>query len=242
MYDYNWALDHLAGGRKKYIRPLYDRGLYLTKVGKWSNTSDITVGWRGGNTYVTYHADNTTTIEAVNTPTHWGGNWNPLRSMSVRLTLARYANLEKVFIRRGQPYIMEYNSGITPPKIQGCRQCSQSGLLDKWCSSSLCWDVEVTPEATYTCQRHPDVEKEQMTPNYHRVPCEHGKYDSHQVPKGAECYFCNGTRKRDYGSKRVSLAWDGSPLKLKDGKVIKTPITDLERMVADYVRGTISRL
>ena len=242
MYDYNWAAKYLADGRKKFIRPLYDRGLYIAKENRWAVDSNIEVGWKGGIPFITYHPDNTTTISATKTTAHWGGTWTPIRSQSVRLTIARYANLENVFIRKGQPYIMEYGSGITAPKIQGCRVCKQTGKVDNYCYPMTCWNVIPDDNNGLKCLDHPDMEVRPSHGRWHYLPCQHNLIDSHIVPQGQQCYYCNGTGKRDYGSKRISLAWDGLPLKLKEGKVIKTPITDLERMVADYVRGSISQL
>ena len=51
-----------------------------------------------------------------------------------------------------------------------------------------------------------------------------------------ECYYCGGTGKRDYGSKLISLQWDGFPVRLREGKVIKQEPTELEKRIANYVK------
>jgi hypothetical protein len=93
---------------------------------------------------------------------------------------------------------------------------------------------------TGICSEHPELslsgsEKQR---GRHMLLCEHNETQSHKVPRGYECYSCQGTGKRDYGSKRVSLLWDGSPVKVKDRKIYKQPLTDLERIVAEYVGPT----
>jgi hypothetical protein len=70
------------------------------------------------------------------------------------------------------------------------------------------------------------------------LECAHGQFQGHNISKGQECYSCNGVGKRDYGSKRVSLAWDGSPIKVENGNIVKKPLTDLERIVAAYAGPT----
>lgn len=241
MYDYNWAIDYLSRGRKKYIRPLYDRGLYIFKEEKWNPNSDIHVAWRGGPAFVVYHPDNTTTIQCETQTTTWGGVYNFLHGQGTRFTIARYANLERVFMKNHKPYITELDAGLTPSKIQGCRTCKQTGLVDSWCYSRICYNMM---DSANLCSEHGRVAEELLLTygNRHRLPCPHGKLDGHSVPRDQQCFSCLGVRKREYGLKKISLAWDGSPLRLKDGKVIKTPISNLERMVADYVRKSDSGL
>jgi hypothetical protein len=232
--DWDWADAFLKGGRKKYERPLYDRGLRIWKTNKWDVDSDISIGWKYSgsvSTFVTYHKNGTTTIQGNQQPTHWGGSWTPLRSQSVRLTIHRYAGI-KVFQRNYKIYLEEDDAPITPPKIQGCRMCKQSGLLDSWCYPTTCWDGRTTD--TGKCPTHPDVVL-RLGSSWHYSPCEHGYDHGHEVPKGQKCYSCGGTKKRDYGSKPERTQWSGSPLRLREGKIIKSAATLLERMVADYV-------
>ena len=232
--DWNWADDFLKRGRKKYERPLYDRSLRIWKTNKWDANSDINIGWKyGGNSssFVTYHKDGTTTIQGSLQTTHWGGTWTPLRNQSVRLTIFRYAGIT-VLQRNFKFYLEENGAPLTPPKIQGCRRCKQTGLVDSWCSPNTCWDARTTPDNK--CPTHGEAIVNTYR-SYHYVPCEHGFDMGHPVTKGQQCYSCGGAKKRDYGSKPERTQWDGTPLRLRDGKIIKSAATLLERMVADYV-------
>ena len=230
--DWNWADNYLKRGRKKYERPLYDRGLRMWKTNKWDPDSDINVGWKWNvdSVFVIYHKDGTTTIQANTQTPGW---WQPIRSQSVKLTLRRYGGIY-AFQRNYKTYLQEDNAPVSAPKIQGCRKCKQSGLIDSWCSTYSCWDGKIN-DGVFTCATHPDATKPDINWNtWHTVPCPHGDISGHQVPKGQQCYSCNGSGKRDYGSKPERTQWDGTPLRLRDGKIIRSAATLLERMVADY--------
>jgi hypothetical protein len=236
--DWQWASDYLSHGRKKYIRPLYDRGLYIWKENKWDPDSNIHVGWTySGITqrFVTYHKNSTTTIQALSP--YPNSSYSPLRSYSTRFTIVRYAGLHSLIQKDFKFYIIESDPTQTPPKIQGCRKCKQSGLIDKWCGVTTCWNVNHREDGTPYCEKHPDLVISQLSPyhRWHYISCEHGVQDGHTIPKGQECHYCNGTGKRDYGSKLERTLWDGSPLRIKDGKIIKSSASLLERMIADYV-------
>lgn len=238
-YDWQWANDFLSRGRKKYERPLYDRGLRIWKTNKWDVNSDINVGWkysRSSTTFITYHKDGTITIQGNQQPTHWGGSWTPLRSQSTRLTIHRYAGI-RVLQRNFKFYLEEDDAPLTPAKIQGCRKCKQSGRLDSWCYPSTCWDSNNADKKQ--CPTHPDAVL-RLGSSWHYVPCEHGETDGHTVINGQQCYSCGGTTKRDYGSKPERMLWTGTPLRLRDGKVIKSAASQLERMIADNVEFVIS--
>jgi len=43
----------------------------------------------------------------------------------------------------------------------------------------------------------------------------------------------------DYGSKPERMLWDGTPLRVRDGKVVKSAASQLERMIADNVEIVI---
>ena len=234
------ASDFLSKGRKKYERPLYDRGLRIWKTNKWDANSDINVGWKFGgnsNTFVTYHKDGTTTILGSTQHKNWGGTWTPLRSQSVRLTIFRYAGIT-VLQRNFKFYLEENGAPITPPKIQGCRKCAQTGLVEKFCSSTNCYSAELISNTEIKCSIHPgDITHPQYGYGSHPVPCEHGHIGWHKVPRGQKCSSCNGNKKRDYGSKPERTLWSGQPLRLRDGKIIQTNATQsaLERMMADVI-------
>lgn len=228
--DWQWASNFLAGGRKKYERPLYDRGLRIWKANKWDAETDIHIGWmwNGPTPFITYHYNGTTTITGGN---HGTNRWPSLFSYSLRFTIQRYAGLQ-VIQRNFKFYLIEEDPRIMPAKIQGCRQCSQTGLQDMHCYPQTCWSLEEDG----TCKRHPDVEitNNNSYSRWHTISCEHGETDHHVIKNGNSCYYCSGTKKRDYGSKPERTLWDGSPLKVRDGKIIKSAATLLERMVADY--------
>jgi len=236
--NWDWADDFLKRGRKKYERPLYDRGLRIWKEDKWSPDSDINIGWKYNQQavkMVTYHKDGTTTINGIQKGTYYGGNasYVILNSQSTRLTIHRYAGIQ-VFQRNFKFYLQEDNAPLTPAKIQGCRTCKQTGLQDSWCSSTTCWNTQVDDEGQVVCKEHPDALMAASWRGWHYVPCEHGNNASHVIPKGEPCHYCRGSKKRDYGSKPERTQWDGTPLRLHDGKLIKSPTTLLERMMADY--------
>ena len=225
---------------------MYDRGLRIWKERAWDPDSDLTIGWKYSGTirpFVTYHKDGTTTIQADSTPSQGGWyGWTPLRSQSVRLTIVRYSGITSLYQRNYKHYIVDKNYDVSPSKIQGCRMCRQSGKVDSWCSPTTCWSGGFNEprneegNLTFSCPDHTDASVVNPWARYHYVPCEHGEKQGHTVPKGQTCYGCSGTGKRDYGNKPIPLMWDGSPLRLRDGNVIKEPATLLERMIANYVQ------
>jgi hypothetical protein len=205
---------------------MYVRGLRLQARGKGIAIMDK---WSGFDPII-FNPDGTLTIQAPHSvPTSWGGSWKPLRSQSVRRNIQEFSGLQKVFQRKGVIYITEADANRTPVKIQKCRGCKGSGLVDGWCSPDICRN-------SYPCEEHPEWQPDVSTRYWHRGACEHGQLDNHVLPKSRECYSCSGTGKRDYGSNLVSIVWDGSPLRLKDGKVIKQPPTELEKRIAAYVK------
>lgn len=231
--------DYIAGGRKKYERTLYDRGYRIQYANKFNKSSDIQIvmPWINNHPLITIHPDNTKTLSApASVVTHWGGTWHPLRAYSVRFTIFKYTGVE-VVQRNFKFQLYERDAKISPPKIQGCRLCSQTGFLDSWCNAIHCWDVD---QKTSGCPTHPDLtlSPTDIQRSRHIIPCEHGDMMGHTVKRGQQCYYCNGTKKRDYGSKRVSLAWDGSPIKVENGNIVRKPLTDLERIVAAYAGPT----
>lgn len=235
-FTYDEWQDYLSHGRKKYERTLYDRGFRVQYANKYNRNGDIQliVPWANNHPLITIHPDDTMTLEAGIVPTNWGGSWDMLRAYSIRFTLQRYAGIE-VVQRNFKFHLYEQNGGFTPQKIQGCRVCKQSGKVDFYCYAGHCWTVE-----KFKCPEHPNIPESDWPHHgsWHKLTCEHGSIDNHTIPKGQKCGYCNGTGKRDYGSKRVSLLWDGSPLKVKDGNIVRKPLTDLERIVASYVGPT----
>jgi len=236
-YD-DWQT-YIANGRKKYERTLYDRGYRIQYANKFNKSSDlqIVMPWLSNYPLITIHSDNTRTLQAPSTvSTSWGGSWHPLRAYSVRFTIYKYTGIE-VVQRNFQFKLYEQNAKLTPSKIQGCRMCSQTGLIDGWCNYSVCWDVD---SETNTCPAHMEIKLSDVDVQRgrHIIPCEHGSLTSHNVKRSQQCYSCSGTGKRDYGNKRVSLSWDGSPIKVENGNIVRKPLTDLERIVAAYAGPT----
>jgi hypothetical protein len=240
QYTYADWQDYLANGRKKYERPLYsNRGWRIQYANKFNKQSDIqiTASWLSNHPIITIHTDNTRTLSApASIQTAWGGTWNPLRSHNVRYSIWKFTAVE-VKQRNYQYYIYERNAGLTPSKIQGCRTCKQSGLVDSWCSPTYCWDV-VSNNGVISCPTHPDEDMLKANYGRHMMPCPHGDERGHTVKRGGQCHACQGTRKRDYGNKRISVPWDGSPIRVQEGNIYKQPLTDLERIVAAYAGPT----
>jgi len=226
--DYDTAKAYLSGGHKKWDRPMYVRGLrvqsrgnLIALVDKWYHFEPIL-----------FHPDGTLTIQAPQSvPTNWGGNWNPLYSQSVRRNIREFSGLINVFSRANTIYITTQDALRTPSKIQKCRRCHGLGLVDKWCSPPYC-------NNDFPCNDHPEWQPNASSSSYrwHYGKCPHGNSDSHSVPKSQECYYCTGVGLREYGNKLISIAWDGSPIRLKDGNLVKQPPTELEKRIAAYVQ------
>jgi len=219
--DYATASVYLSEGRKKYERPLYMRGLRLIKTGtdihvldKWAQFSPVT-----------YHADGTVTIQG---PTNSLG-WNSLRSQTVRYNILQFSGIKQIYQKNFQCRLVFQDAVITPPKIQGCRICSQTGKVDAWCQTGSCYNE-------LPCAEHPDAVKVNQYSRWHQYPCEHGVTGGHNIKRAQECWSCSGTGKRDYGSKLTSMLWDGSAIKLRDGKLVKQEPTELEKRIAAYVK------
>jgi hypothetical protein len=236
--DWNWADTFLKAGRKKYERPLYDRGLRLFKTNKWDADSDINISWAWNTLtpFVTYHKDGTTTISG---PTYPHG-WPTLRSQSVKLTIKRYSGVQ-VTQRNFKFYLIEDNAPLTPPKIQGCRTCSRTGLVDGWCYEYNCYEGTINSEGKMYCETHPEASYigQKYQYRWHTMECKHGQTQGHQVTKELRCGTCNGDAVYDYGSKPERMLWTGTPLRIRDGKVIKSAASQLERMIADNVEIVI---
>jgi hypothetical protein len=226
--DYDTAKSYLSGGHKKWDRPLYVRGLRVQSrskdiaiVDKWYNFEPIL-----------FHPDGTLTIQAPQAiPNNWGGTWNPLRSQGVRRNFKDFSGLQGMFQKNGTVYITTQDASRTPSKIQKCRTCHGLGLVDSWCSPSYCSNP-------FPCEEHPEFEEpaKNRYGSWHYGKCLHGNSDSHNVPKSQDCYHCKGVGLREYGNNLISIAWDGSPIRLKDGNLVKQPPTELEKRIAAYVK------
>jgi len=224
VYDYVTAELWLQGGKKKTERPLYTRGARLFRR---ADHIAVALGWAHSHDVVLFHPDGTTTIQALSS----GNHWNPLWSQGVRAIIRDFSGVHDVHQRKNRWYIVEANPSRTPPKIQGCRVCKSSGLVDV-----QCWG----PRSCYNempCEDHPNAVSPNSYSRWHEAEqCEHNKTAKHMMYKADRCHWCSGTGKRDYGSKLVSLQWDGFPVRLREGKVIKQEPTELEKRIANYVK------
>lgn len=232
-------LVYLAKGRKKYESPLYDRNFRIRRANRFKQSGDLYIytPWMPTLNLVTIHPDDTITIDG-SPASAWGqfSTHKPLNYYSNRLTIMRYAGIG-LFVKNFELRIKERDAGITLPKMQGCRQCKQTGLQDMWCYPTTCYDGK-TENDKFECPTHSNVTSFQSFWQGHVMPCPHGDEKGHIIKDGRPCYYCNGHKKRDYGSKYISIPWDGSPLKIKDGNIYKQPLTELERIVASYVGST----
>ena len=218
---YQEAKDYLAGGRKKYDRPMYWRYMRMRETREGGIA--LYTPWLNQDV-VKYNPDDTLTIQLPSVRTGWG-YYNTKSSQSLRAVLATVGGFNDIRLKNGVLQLYPRAVSFTAPKVQGCRQCKQTGLVDMYCSPRYCY-------GTGQCGEQNCVN----TNNWHRMPCAHGNMDHHNVPRGTTCIWCNGTRKRDYGSKIVTIPWDGSPLRVKDGEIVKTPLTELEKALAAYVK------
>jgi len=223
--DYDTATIWLKEGRKKTTRPLYMRGLYMTKI--QNGDIVITDKWSQFNPVI-FHPDGTKTIQAPQIHNLWG-SWNSLRSQTVRYNILQFSGIAQIYQKNFKCHLVFQDALTTKPKIQGCRFCRKTGMMDSWCNGSYCSN-------DWPCSEHPNGVQGSSRSSWHKVPCEHGVLDGHQVKHGQKCYSCNGNGYRDYGSKLVSLIWDGSPLRIKDGSLVKQPPTELEKRIAAYVQ------
>lgn len=225
--DYASAAAWLQGGRKKYDRPLYSRGLRLQYRSK--DRIAVVDRWSGID-ILTYHPDNTMTIQAPTVTTHWGGTYNLARSQGVRLVLREYAEFQDVYQKNRNVYILEYGHQTTPPKVQGCRSCRSTGKRKEWCSPVQCYSTCGYPD-------RPILQSVYSGRNWHYHACEHNQQKSHTIlSETNKCWRCNGVGKADYGSKPIAMMWDGSPLRIRNGKVINNQPTELEKAIAAYVK------
>ena len=234
MWTWQLASDYLKGGRKKYIRPLYDRGLYVSKVNRWDPDSDIAINYKNpySEPFITYHKDGSITLKSMSFSQYT--NWKPATNYSVRYTIERYAGV-RVFQRNFKIYIVEKDPKLSPPKIQGCRTCSQTGRVDGYCYSHTCYGSSQVSDGKWECTEH----NYEGRSRFHTVPCEHGLDQGHNVKRLNICFTCGGTKKHDYGSKPEKILWNGQPIRFLNGKLIQSTNINspLERMMADVVES-----
>lgn len=206
-------------------RTMYTGYYRATLVRRSPDTIAVHLPWMTGGDVMTYYSDGTAILEVPK-----GANgWSPLRSQGTRLLISRLAQFTNVFQKDHKIYITEQDYKLTPSKIQGCRTCSSSGKIDGHCWPDTCY----SGRDHATCPTHPNE-----IPNrngYHYLPCEHGREQPHTLYKSDKCYYCKGVGKREYGLKPISLMWDGSPIRIKNGNLVKREPSELEKRIAAYV-------
>ena len=229
LQSYANAEAWIKGGRGKGVdRTLYYRGMRLQarKGGLYA----VHLPW-GNIDIATIDKDDVLTIQAPTINTGWG-SWNSLKSQGIRYSLIQVAGVYNIYQKNYKHYIVEKDFARTPTKLQGCRTCSSTGLVDKWCSNAICYDGD----GEDGCPTHPGAIYRNPLSQWHTAPCEHNIDMGHTIKRGQQCFYCGGAKKRNYGGKPVSLMWDGSPLRIKDGKIIKKALSELEKAMAAYVQ------
>lgn len=185
------AEEWLAGGRTPNHRKLQNN-TQLIRL----HPDRIAVRLHDTNVVI-LHRDNTFTI-------HTGG-WD---TVTTKDRLRSYSPA-RVRAEKGQLFVWHESDELTPPKLQKCRACKGVGHTWERCDGpGWCYDYF----GGLTCQH-------EQTTRHKRDTCYHGKTDWHTWR--ADCYRCDGTGQRDYGSKPIPYRWDGDYLRVDDtGKVI----------------------
>lgn len=220
-----WLLNSKRIVDRGQRRTMYAGYYRASLVRRSPNTIAISMPWMQGD-LITYHSDGTAILQA--NFSIYGSSL--LRSQGTRYLITKLAGFTNVFQRQGKFYITENDYKVTPSKIQGCRTCSSSGKVDTMCWPGHCYEANGNGK----CPTHPDAK---ITNNYwHYKPCEHGRDQSHVLYKAASCYYCGGSGRREYGLKPISLMWDGSPIRIKGGNLVKREPSELEKRIAAYVK------
>lgn len=179
----------------------------------------------------TYHSNGDMFIHVpTKYTTSWGGTFSPLRSQGLRYMLRLISGVDNIYIRNGVSYLLPRNAPRTPTKIQGCRTCKSSGKLNEVCHPRNCY----SGRGSSTCHQHPDAVLDSY--GWHMVECEHGKLNQHTMYNARECWACSGAGRRNYGNNPIALVWDGSPIRIKNGELVKKEPSELEKRIAAYVK------
>lgn len=235
-----WS-DYIARGRSKYDRTLYDRGYRVRFADKFNKASDIQIysPWLPDLNMVTVHLDGTMTIDGSPTTTAWGYHHRkPMNFWSNKYTLWKYAGMT-VNTRNFELRITERDPALTPSRIQKCRACNGTGKFKLVCYSFTCYnsvpEVQDNQVTMFSCKEHSYLGARR----WHDIKCEHGHMKPHTYFRVDDCWKCRGYKQFDYGNKPVTIPWDGSPIKVQDGKVLSvvtnTEYKSLERLIAEYV-------
>lgn len=224
---YDLAKNYLSQGRKSWDRPLYNtRGMRLQYRG--ADTIAVQDSW-GSFDPILFHKDGTLTIQSPTQTSTWGSSYNALRSQGIRYAIRRFAGLKDLYQHASKIHLITQDAMRAPAKFQKCRKCSGTGLVDSWCSFQMCY-IEDCEQA-----KQPNNKNNGFS-GWHAHPCEHGNINGHTILAGRICTNQCVKGQKDYGSKLISIIWDGSPLRLKDGNLVKQSPTELEKRIAAYVQ------
>ena len=238
VQDYASGVDWLAGGRKKWDRPLYTRGFRIRKEHPHMLNSNLVIylPWYHNLPIITIKPDNTMVLQTLMTQANTNHGWrsNCAFSQGVRDVVSRFTGID-MYQKDNKIWLHQASDGYTPSKLRGCGKCSSTGKIDEYC-----WG----PNTCYKrlpCELHPDAVLTKGASIYNsdrheEKACEHGKPAKHMIPMNQACYCCSGSGKINIGGKRISSQYDGYPLHLKDGKIIRNEPTELEKRIANYVR------
>lgn len=189
-----------------------DRPLYYNglRLRKGTNPDELIIynAWYRFNIAYMYR-DGSRVLEAPMI-TSWYNNhsYPSINSQGVRRLIRELGGLNRVYKEKHICYIVEDDPELTPDKIQKCRSCRGTGKVDAWCSRAIYND------------------------------CPHGATKAHTVKAGQKCYRCNGVGTANYGAKPKRMQWDGFPIRVKDGKIVKRKPTLLEMSIANHVQPT----
>jgi hypothetical protein len=212
------ASRYLSNGRNKKDRPLYYSGLRLRTTTNPNQLAIYHSWYRVDIGYI--NQDDTRIIQAPSTMGWRGNTFSTLRLYNVRRLVAAFGRLDNVFQKDYKVYIVERDPDLTPPKIRKCRMCFGKGKQDGWCQTRRCWGHDgCDPSTIIPFMGNPD--------------------SHHWQPLRDDCYRCKGAGTYDYGSNPKTSEWDGFPLKVFDGKIVRRKPTLLEMSIANDVH-TIS--
>lgn len=240
VHTHSFWSKYIRDGRLKYERTLYDPGFRIRFKDKYNPSGDIEMypAWMPSYSFITIHPDDTMTIKNEPTVTLWGYTIpKPVQLHSIKYRVWKYSGIH-LKVRNGKLLLTEYDAGKTPSKIQGCRTCSSTGHRKEYCYTQTCYEATYD-ESTNTsrCAKHNISNAGKH--RWHRTSCAHGRQDGHYyLNNNLSCWSCNGTKRRDYGNKLISIPWDGYPLRVKGGNIFVQQSDSaklLESMVNAYV-------
>lgn len=189
-----------------------DRPLYYSglRLRAGSNADELLIFHAWYNIVIAkLHRDGTTTIQAP-TAVGWRGTaFKSLNVYNVRRLLTCISSFERIYQKNWKHYIVEHDAPRSPIKLKLCRNCKGSGKQDGYCYDGTANEL-----------------------------CEHGMDNYHRTIKSHNCWYCGGVGQRDYGSRPMKMEWDGSPIRIQNGKLVRRKPTLLEMSIANHVVTT----